>query len=113
MCEEWKNDYLSFKSWAESHGYEESLTIDRIDVDGNYEPSNCRWVDRITQGNNKRNTKLANSEEISRLARQKGIVRSQIALVRVQHGWSVEDAVSIPTLKKGEKLETWKKAHQS
>lgn len=45
VCESWKNDYKTFEKWALSSGYSDNLTIDRIDVYGNYEPSNCRWVD--------------------------------------------------------------------
>ena len=52
VCNEWKNDYLVFKEWALKNGYKEGLTIDRIDVDGNYEPSNCRWVTRTVQSRN-------------------------------------------------------------
>lgn len=59
MCDKWKNDYLTFYKWAMKNGYDKDApinkcTIDRIDVNGNYEPSNCRWVDQKTQMANKR-----------------------------------------------------------
>lgn len=44
VCEEWKNDILSFYTWAISSGYTDELTLDRINCNGNYEPSNCRWI---------------------------------------------------------------------
>ena len=53
VCEEWKNNKCSFISWALSHGYDDSLTLDRIDVNGNYEPSNCRWIPMSEQYKNK------------------------------------------------------------
>ena len=60
ICDEWLDSYLAFKDWALSHGYDESAhrgecTIDRINVDGNYCPDNCRWVDMATQSRNRRN----------------------------------------------------------
>lgn len=59
ICEQWTNDYLSFKRWAYSNGYDENApfgecTIDRINVNGNYEPSNCRWITNAEQQKNKR-----------------------------------------------------------
>lgn len=54
VCAEWKNSFVSFKNWAMSHGYQDDLTIDRINVDGNYEPDNCRWVTAEEQQHNKR-----------------------------------------------------------
>lgn len=59
VCEEWKNSFSSFEKWAFANGYDENAkqgdcTLDRINVNGNYEPSNCRWVDMKYQVNNRR-----------------------------------------------------------
>lgn len=59
ICDEWKNDFQAFYDWAMSHGYSDSLTIDRINNDGNYEPSNCRWATNSEQQLNKRRKEKA------------------------------------------------------
>lgn len=58
ICDVWKNDFLSFKAWSLSNGFRIGLTIDRINCDGNYEPSNCRFISLIENCRNKRNTKI-------------------------------------------------------
>lgn len=54
ICPEWKESFEAFYEWAMSSGYSDKLSIDRISNDGNYEPSNCQWVDDKHQCNNRR-----------------------------------------------------------
>lgn len=57
VCDEWRRNFMAFYNWAIKNGYQENLTIDRINVNGNYEPQNCRWATYKEQANNKRTTR--------------------------------------------------------
>lgn len=56
VCDEWVHDFQSFYQWSMENGYADDLTIDRINVNGNYEPANCQWATYQQQENNRRNT---------------------------------------------------------
>ena len=58
VCDEWKNDFKAFHDWAIANGYRDGLTIERKDVNGNYEPGNCCWIPKSEQSKNRRNVHL-------------------------------------------------------
>jgi hypothetical protein len=66
ICPEWKDDFLAFFLWAEAHGYKDALSLERIDVNGNYEPLNCKWIEINQQSRNKRDTKYAKINGITK-----------------------------------------------
>lgn len=93
VCSEWKDDFMNFYNWAINNGYNDKLTIDRIDVNGNYEPSNCRWVTKKNQGNNRRNNcyLIYNNEKIT-LTQLANILNKNEKTISKQklRGWSLE-----------------------
>lgn len=99
--DKWANDYETFYNWAIKSGYHEGLEIDRIDNDGDYCESNCHFVDKETQANNKRNVKLYVINGISKSLPQWCRAYNQdYYLVRqrvLKLGWTLEDALSCPT----------------
>lgn len=107
VCEEWNNSFEEFRDWSFENGYKEGLTIDRIDVNGNYEPSNCRWVTMAEQNRNKRdNVYLTYNEETKILgdwARLFGIKNNTLSR-RIKDGWTVEQALTIPASKQNRVL---------
>jgi hypothetical protein len=62
VCQEWR-DFATFRDWALTNGYQDDLTIDRKDNDGNYEPGNCRWATQVEQQNNRRNNRKGMREK--------------------------------------------------
>ncbi|MBQ6906195.1 MAG: hypothetical protein IJN75_04165 [Clostridia bacterium] len=99
ICEAWKNDFISFQEWAIANGYSDELTIDRIDVNGNYEPSNCRWATQKTQCNNKRNNRFieynGETHTLQEWAQKIGICHTTL-IERIKRWGSIEEALTIP-----------------
>ena len=100
MCEEWNRNFMAFYNWAMDNGYTEGLSIDRIDVNGNYEPYNCRWVTAKEQSDNKRcNILITIGNETLNLQQwcdKIGIKRSTVNTRVRMCGWSYERALTTP-----------------
>lgn len=93
LCDEW-HDFEVFERWAKTHGYGQGLTIDRIDVNGNYEPSNCRWVTPKQQARNRRKTVfLEHNGEKRSLAEWAEVLGEKFTTLqwRYYNGWSAEE----------------------
>jgi hypothetical protein len=97
ICSHWLEDFSNFYDWAITHGYQENLTIDRIDVNGNYEPSNCRWATYKQQSNNtRRNHFITFENETHTIAEWAKIYNISSSLLgeRLKYGWDFQKAVS-------------------
>ncbi len=102
ICNEWLDSFEVFRDWSLTHGYAEHLSIDRIDPNKDYEPSNCRWADVYQQANNKRNniqlTYNGETLTLPQWARKLGLPYSTLA-DRRKKGKSVEE-ILYPTKKR-------------
>lgn len=102
VCPEWEADYSAFRKWAYANGYDETApkwkcTLDRIDPDGNYEPSNCRFVDMKVQQNNRRNNRIFELDgESHTLAQWCELYGKSHHLVsdRLLRGWNLRRALT-------------------
>lgn len=118
VCDEWRYNSIAFGDWAVANGYRDDLTIDRINVNGNYEPSNCRWATRKEQADNKREYTIG--ETGKRNGRSKalieingesktreewcdfyGISRKTVEKRIYQLKWDVVKAITTPPRKRG------------
>lgn len=104
ICNEWRNNFKSFYDWSMENGYEPGLTIDRIDNDGNYEPSNCRWTTSKKQGNNTRRcifiTINGETKTLTEWCESIGI-NYRTVQDRRKRGWSIEEALFTPVGESG------------
>ena len=98
ICQEWRK-FENFMQWALSFGYKESLSLDRIDVNGNYEPANCRWISAKDQCNNRRCNQFITFDgerhTVAEWAERRGI-RYSTLLNRFNSGWTPEQCLNIP-----------------
>ena len=99
---EWRSDYLEFYKWAMENGYDNELTLDRMDVNGNYEPSNCKWSTPKEQANNRStNTVIeynGESKSMSDWATMVGL-EYHVLRNRIKRKWTIERALNTPTEK--------------
>ena len=112
VCQEWDTSYEAFRKWALASGYQDALTIDRIDVNGNYCPENCRWVDMKTQMNNtranRRITQNGETRTMAEWAERTGIAYETIRY-RATSGKPADDVLRLPQKRRekcGDKNET-------
>lgn len=108
MCNEWKNDYNTFKQWALENGYDETggrnCSIERININGNYGPDNCKWATAKEQGNNRRtNTIIVYNGvkyTLSQLADKAGLNYSTF-ISRYSRGWDINKIMNCPVRRYG------------
>lgn len=107
VCEEW-NDFEPFRDWSLVNGYMDELTIDRIDVNGDYTPSNCRWISNQKQQYNKRTNRMltlnGKTQTATEWANELGIKLNTLLSRIDNYHWSVEKALTTPVGKHERRL---------
>jgi hypothetical protein len=104
MCDAWKDDFEVFMNWSLSNGYTDTLTIDRIDNDGNYEPDNCRWITNEMQQLNRRNNRnITYKDKTLTVTEWSKITGMGCKMLqnRLDSGRSINDVFETPKIKNG------------
>lgn len=103
ICDEWLHDFQKFYVWSMENGYNDNLTIDRIDVNKGYDPNNCRWTDMYTQNTNTRRELfgivLHEYNSLEYFSLKYNIPRRLVRQRFVKYGWTFEDSVLTPICK--------------
>lgn len=104
ICDEWMDEehgFDNFVAWANKNGYKDNLTIDRIDVDGDYRPENCQWKTLKEQNNNKRQTLWVEYKgeriQLHKLCEREGVSYDTVHNRIYALGWDVEKAIETPS----------------
>lgn len=113
VCDEWKNDFMAFYRWAIESGENENLTLERIDVNGNYCPENCTWVDRKTQANNRTSCRIytykGETKNLMQWCVELGLHYGTIHSRIYRDGWSFDKAIETPVKSNGYAIRKWRK----
>lgn len=104
VCDEWRNSFESFKKWADESGYQDGLSIDRIDNDGNYCPENCKWS-TVKEQNNNRGVSLmitykGKTQNLASWCEELNLPYFRTWQRIVQYGYTFEDAITMPVNKR-------------
>ena len=100
VCQEWLDDFMNFYNWAMTNNYDDTLTIERIDVNSNYCPENCKWIPKADQARNTRQchflTFNGKTQTINEWSRETNIDNRKICKRINIYGWSVERTLTTP-----------------
>lgn len=100
LCDEWRYSFEAFRDWAMKNGYNDTMSIDRIDNNGNYEPINCRWVSNKVQANNRRSNRMitycGKTQTLSQWADELGIDYKRLWARLYKCNWPIEKAFKAP-----------------
>jgi len=100
---DWQHDFLSFYNWSITNGYKEGLTIERINVNGNYEPDNCTWIINAEQALNKRNTHnytyKGETKGIRYFSEKYNVNYYALKARLLNYKWNIKDAIETKIVK--------------
>ena len=105
ICNEWtdkEKGFINFYNWSIKNGYKDDLTIDRVNVNGDYEPNNCRWATMKEQSNNRRSNHNIELNGITKTISEWSEIykiNDHTVRDRLKRGWTEEDAIRKPTKK--------------
>lgn len=100
ICDEWLNHFWLFEKWALSNGYDETLSLDRIDNSLGYSPDNCRWVTLLEQARNKTNLIMVDGLPLKAYCEEVGLNYKTVHC-RLWRGWPLEEALSFLNFSSG------------